>query len=82
LDGGETNAKPLTFAPRFQGTVYGNFNQRSQHDSGQKGEFRIGLKKTKIVFGETKKWITFAELSPEKIGVKRKRLSIRTKEVH
>ena len=28
------------------------------------------LKKTKIVFGETEKWITFAELSPEKIGKK------------
>ena len=40
----------------------------------------IGLKKRKKSFGETRKWITFAELSPEKIGVKGTRLSIRTNE--
>ncbi len=31
------------------------------------------LKKRKKSFGETKYWITFAELSPEKMGVERTR---------
>ena len=44
--------------------------------------FRKSFKKTKKSFGGTEKWITFAELSPEKIGSKVK-LSERTNiEVH
>ena len=40
-----------------------------------------GFKKTKKSFGETKYWITFAELSPEKTGDERtKEQSIRTEE--
>ena len=40
--------------------------------------FRKSFKKTKKSFGGTEKWITFAELSPEKIGSKVKRLNVRT----
>jgi hypothetical protein len=32
--------------------------------------FGKSFKKTKKSFGGTEKWITFAELSPEKIGIK------------
>ena len=35
--------------------------------------FRKSFKKTKKSFGGTEKWITFAELSPEKIGSKVKK---------
>ncbi len=43
----------------------------------------IGLKKRKKSFGETKNWITFAELSPEKIRVNvEQSKSIRTPRVH
>ena len=49
-----TKAKPLTFAPRFQGMVYRNFNRRSQHDSGGKKGGKGVLKKQKKSFGETK----------------------------
>ena len=48
--------------------------------TGDKGS---GLKKRKKSFGETKNWITFAELSPEKIqGEQEQKLSIRTRRVH
>jgi hypothetical protein len=43
--------------------------------------FRVfvkSFKKTKKSFGGTEKWITFAELSPEKIGSKVKRMNVRT----
>ena len=40
------------------------------------------LKKRKKSFGETKKWITFAELSPEKTGEERTKIEHTNRRVH
>jgi len=66
------------FRERFTGTLINVHSMFQGFGIEEKGV----LKKRKKSFGETKKWITFAELSPEKTGEERTKIEHTNRRVH